>query len=119
MHFLEVNKFFKTRVSIILLIRNSSPSNILVGRSTNENLPTHISSSVNPYPQLIQAKSVTPCGHHGNGQELCQVCHQRAKRNIPVYLHEEKRTREAEDEKLLEDYLHNREVDEQKKKDVN
>lgn len=102
------------------LIRNSSSPNIIISRSTNENPSTHISSSlVNPYPQLTKSKSVTPCVHHGTGQELCQVCHQRAKRNIPVYLHEEKRTREAEEEKLLEEYLHNRDVDEQKKRDVN
>jgi len=99
---------------LFFLIRNSSSPNTIVGRSTNENPSTPIS-----YPQPIKAKSVTPCGHHGNGQELCQVCHQRAKRNIPVYLHEEKRTREAEDERLLEEYLHNRDVDEQKKRDVN
>ena len=63
-------------------------------------------------------KPATPCGHHGAGQELCYLCHQRAKRNIPVYLHEEKRIREAEETKLLEQYQHNRDLEEQRKREV-
>jgi hypothetical protein len=68
---------------------------------------------LNIYPQ-----QATSCGHHGIGQELCSVCHQRAKRNIPVYIQEEKRNREADEEKLLKQYQHDRDVDEQKKRDV-
>jgi hypothetical protein len=75
---------------------------------------TRLSSSFN------RSKSVTPCGYHpGVSQELCHVCYQRAKRNIPVYLHEEKRNREIEEGRLLEQYQHDREVSEQKKRDVN
>lgn len=70
------------------------------------------------YAQQIRSKSMTSCGHHGHGQEMCRVCHQRAKKNIPVYIHEEKRTREAEESKLLEQYQHDRDVDEHKKREV-
>lgn len=79
---------------------------------------------MNVFPQQYQtssssvSKPVTPCGHHGAGQELCYLCHQRAKRNIPIYLHEEKRIRDAEDAKLLEQYQHDRDVEEQKKREV-
>ena len=97
--------------------RNSAPPNTVVDRPTVETV--RLSSSLNPYPPPIKAKSVTPCGHRGHGQELCQVCHQRAKRNIPVYLHEERRVREAEDEKLLEQYQHDRDVEEHRKHEVN
>ena len=76
-----------------------------------------ISSSLNIYPQ--HTRSLTTCGHHGHGQELCFVCHQRAKRNIPVYIHEEKRNRENEEAKVLEQYQHDKEVEEHKKRDVN
>ena len=80
---------------------------------------------MNVYPQQYQhnnsptaSKPPTPCGHHGAGQELCYLCHQRAKRNVPIYLHEEKRIREAEEAKLLEQYQHNRDLDEQRKREV-
>ncbi len=110
-----------------------------VVRATNENSATlgftrpatdrgirdRISSSLNVYPQQYQhmnspsgSKSSTPCGHHGAGQELCYLCHQRAKRNVPIYLHEERRIRDAEEAKLLEQYQHNRDLDEQKKREV-
>ena len=92
---------------------------------TDRSVRERISSSLNVYPQQYQAnnstlfvKPTTPCGHHGAGQELCYLCHQRTKRNVPVYLHEEKRIREAEEAKLLEQYQHNRDMDEQRKREV-
>jgi hypothetical protein len=119
------------------LFRNQS--NGIVIRATNENTAAlgfarpmtdrgvrdRISSSLNVYPQQYQpinsqiiTKPLTPCGHHGAGQELCYLCHQRAKRNVPIYLQEEKRIREAEEAKLLEQYQHNRDLDEQRKREV-
>ena len=92
---------------------------------TDRSVRDRISSTLNVYPQQYQQnnfagvlKPTTPCGHHGAGQELCYLCHQRAKRNIPIYLHEEKRIRDAEEAKLLEQYQHNRDLDEQKKREV-
>lgn len=84
-----------------------------ISSSLHVTIPTYhpnVSSSI--------AKPITPCGHHGAGQELCYLCHQRAKRNVPVYLHEEKRIREAEESKLLEQYQHNRDLDEKRKQEV-
>jgi hypothetical protein len=92
---------------------------------TDRSVRDRISSALNVYPQQYQhiissggSTPSTPCGHHGAGQELCYLCHQRAKRNIPIYLHEERRIREAEEAKLLEQYQHNRDLDEQKKREV-
>lgn len=92
---------------------------------TDRSARERISSSLNVYPQQYQPnnsgfspKPMTPCGHHGAGQELCYLCHQRTKRNVPIYLHEEKRIREAEEAKLLEQYQHNRDLDEQRKREV-
>ena len=80
---------------------------------------------MNVYPQQYQqtnsansSKPNTPCGHHGAGQELRYLCHQRAKRNVPVYLLEEKRIREAEEAKLLEQYQHNKDLEEQRRREV-
>ncbi|XP_056013773.1 coiled-coil domain-containing protein 81-like isoform X4 [Ostrea edulis] len=44
------------------------------------------------------------CGHPNAGQELCYLCHQRSRRNIPVSFTEERRRREAEEDKLLQQY---------------
>ncbi|CAF0813889.1 unnamed protein product [Rotaria sordida] len=117
----------------------NNQSNGIVIRATNENSaalgfsrPTtdrsvrdRMSSSLNVYPQQYQqinsptaSKPTTACGHYGAGQELCYLCHQRAKRNIPIYLHEEKRIREAEEAKLLEQYQHDRDLDEQNKREM-
>ncbi len=48
--------------------------------------------------------STLACGHHNTGQELCYLCHQRARRNVPVYVHEEVRQRELEEDQLLAQY---------------
>lgn len=108
------------------LIRNPPPPNTIVSEPIDENTSFSgaavrtTSSSINAHPsQQFRSKSMTSCNHHSHGQELCRVCHQRAKRNIPVYLHEEKRAREAEESKLLEQYQHDREVEEHKKREVN
>ncbi|XP_059150161.1 coiled-coil domain-containing protein 81-like [Physella acuta] len=44
------------------------------------------------------------CGHHSAGQELCYLCHQRARLNVPVSFTEEKKRREEEEERLLQQY---------------
>ncbi|KAK6986289.1 coiled-coil domain-containing protein 81 [Biomphalaria glabrata] len=54
------------------------------------------------------AKIPTPpgsaCGHRSAGQELCYLCHQRARLNVPVSFAEERKKREAEEERLLQQY---------------
>ena len=44
------------------------------------------------------------CGHPNAGQELCYLCHQRARRNVPVSFMEERRRREDEEDRLLQQY---------------
>lgn len=113
-----------------IVIRATNETSAALGfvrPSTDRSIRERISSSlhVNPQQYVPQtntqaiAKPITPCGHHGAGQELCYVCHQRAKRNIPIFLHEEKRIREAEEAKLLEQYQHNRDLEEQRKREMN
>ncbi|XP_053312075.1 coiled-coil domain-containing protein 81 [Spea bombifrons] len=47
------------------------------------------------------------CSDHCRaGQELCYLCMQRAKKNIPVYFTEEKKLRELEEERVLQQYQH-------------
>ncbi|KAG8137032.1 hypothetical protein E2320_005578, partial [Naja naja] len=45
------------------------------------------------------------CDEHGRaGQEMCYLCMQRAQRNIPIYLGEEKRRKEKADDCILAQY---------------
>uniref|UniRef100_A0A8C5LYH1 Coiled-coil domain containing 81 n=1 Tax=Leptobrachium leishanense TaxID=445787 RepID=A0A8C5LYH1_9ANUR len=46
--------------------------------------------------------------HCRAGQELCYLCMQRARKNIPVYYTEEKKRREQEEEHILLQYQHMR-----------
>ena len=76
--------------------------------------PDRLLSSVN-----TDFQQPTSCGHYGIGQDLCHLCHRRTKLNVPVYFHEERRIREAEEDKLLNQYRDNRDIEEQNKQDVN
>ncbi|CAF1656507.1 unnamed protein product, partial [Adineta ricciae] len=96
------------------------PSSV-VPRPRQEDLPSfslsrsetrRLSASVN-----VDPPQMTSCGHYGIGQDLCSLCHRRAKLNVPVYLHEEKRIREAEEDELLNRYRDNKDMEEQKKQD--
>ncbi|CAG5118518.1 unnamed protein product, partial [Candidula unifasciata] len=44
------------------------------------------------------------CGHPIAGQELCYLCHQRAKRNVPVSFAKELKKRDEEEGRLLQQY---------------
>ena len=50
------------------------------------------------------------CHNNKAGQELCYLCHQRSRKNIPIYLAEEKRRREQEDDKCLTQYQHSKDL---------
>ena len=44
------------------------------------------------------------------GQELCYLCHQRALRNIPIDITQERREKEQTEDKLLQEYQHQRDL---------
>lgn len=48
--------------------------------------------------------SASSCGHSNSGQELCYLCHQRARRNVVVSFAEERRRQEEEENRLLSDF---------------
>ena len=58
------------------------------------------------------------CGHPNAGQELCYLCHQRARRNIPVNFTEERRRREAEEDKLLQQFQYMKDAEDTLKDQV-
>lgn len=58
-------------------------------------------------PPLKRAVSspVTACADHCRaGQELCYLCMQRARRNVPVYFHEERKRQQEDEERVLMQY---------------
>ncbi|XP_072018887.1 coiled-coil domain-containing protein 81-like [Amphiura filiformis] len=62
---------------------------------------------------LVRSRSMTPpasaCSHDDGGragQELCYLCHQRASRNIPVSFEAERRRKEQEQDRLMQQYQH-------------
>ena len=59
----------------------------------------------NPTPP-IESKPDSACGHANAGQEICYLCHQRNRRNVPVSFTEERKRREEEEDRLLQQYQH-------------
>uniref|UniRef100_A0A8D1WC58 Coiled-coil domain containing 81 n=1 Tax=Sus scrofa TaxID=9823 RepID=A0A8D1WC58_PIG len=53
----------------------------------------------------LQMSPALSCQDHNRaGQEMCYVCLQRAQRNTPLYCSEERRRKEVEDERLIQQY---------------
>ncbi|XP_071956255.1 coiled-coil domain-containing protein 81-like isoform X2 [Antedon mediterranea] len=57
---------------------------------------------------MNEVREISPvyCSHDNAGQELCYLCHQRAVRNIPVNFDAERRRKEQEQDRLLQQYQH-------------
>ncbi|GFO43539.1 coiled-coil domain-containing protein 81-like [Plakobranchus ocellatus] len=70
--------------------------------------PLHRSRSLENLQTDVLPKQPSPpasaCGHPSAGQELCYLCHQRARMNVPVSFTEERRRREEEEDRLLQQY---------------
>lgn len=64
-------------------------------------------------PRPGTSHAVSSCGHANAGQELCYLCHQRARRNVPVYLHEEQKQKEKEENQLLSQYQQLKDMEKQ------
>lgn len=63
--------------------------------------PPHITQKRSP----LRPPSGSSCGH-GAGQELCYLCHQRAVNNVPVSFEAERKKKEQEQDRLLQQYQH-------------
>ncbi len=100
-----VNKSIPAAASSLM---KSSSMNNLLRKNENESQLQKPSSKqlLGSLPNRASVSAASSCGHHGAGQELCYLCHQRSKRNVPIYLHEEKRHKEAEEQQLLQQYQH-------------
>lgn len=71
-----------------------------------------------PLTAATSRSSVSSCGHNNAGQELCYLCHQRARRNVYLDLAEEKRRKEEEETRLLREFQQYRDAVEMQKEQV-
>ncbi|XP_038169687.1 coiled-coil domain-containing protein 81 [Arvicola amphibius] len=70
---------------------------------TSENVPSpSCQRNDNEKPRISPAPACQD--HNKAGQEMCYVCLQRAQRNFPLYHGDERRRREIEDERLMQQY---------------
>lgn len=90
-------------------------------KDINDNRTKSISPKLRPLerPQSADQVKLKPqpppksaCGHPNAGQELCYLCHQRERRNIPVSFVEERKRREEEEDKLLQQFQHMKDAEE-------
>ncbi|XP_035686411.1 coiled-coil domain-containing protein 81-like isoform X5 [Branchiostoma floridae] len=69
-------------------------------------------SGAPPEVHHVLAPPRTACSEHtGSGGDMCYLCYQRAARNIPVSFAEERRRKELEQDRLLQQYQHMRDTE--------
>ncbi|XP_075707542.1 coiled-coil domain-containing protein 81 isoform X2 [Rhinoderma darwinii] len=77
------------------------------GSSTFMNIP-RADTEVN----VLQIRRSPACQDHCRaGQELCYLCLQRAQKNIPVYFTEERKLKEKEEQRVLQQYQHMKDLE--------
>ncbi|CAJ1049483.1 coiled-coil domain-containing protein 81-like [Xyrichtys novacula] len=84
--------------------------------------PTAFISPLEVPPKLEeQSVNISCSGHTRAGQELCYLCMQRAKRNVPVYLRIQQEAEEKAQEKLLllQEQLRDKQIMEEEQKKLN
>ncbi len=89
---------------MFVLYRNSA-QNPRLEPLYDVNVDANRSHSANRLPMPPPRAPSSTCGHNA-GQELCYLCHQRERRNIPVSFTEERNRREKDDDRLLQQYQH-------------
>ena len=70
--------------------------------------PVEIRQSLSAEMQAMEMPAEDTCthSHEKAGQELCYLCHQRAVRNVPVSFESERRRKEQEQDRLLQQFQH-------------
>ena len=57
-----------------------------------------------PLERVSQGREAAACGHARAGEDMCHLCHTRARKNIPVYFDEERKRKDREEDRLLQQY---------------
>ncbi|XP_057606555.1 coiled-coil domain-containing protein 81 isoform X2 [Hippopotamus amphibius kiboko] len=75
------------------------------GKNTNLQSLSSPGGLKNDNEMKPKVSPATSCQDHNRaGQEMCYVCLQRAQRNTPLYYSKERKRREVEDERLIQQY---------------
>ena len=77
------------------------------------NIPSFRLSHCAPFlsPEPYFAVRPSTCSHLSSaGQDLCYLCHQRAIKNVPVDVSKERSERERVQDKLLQEYQHQKDL---------
>uniref|UniRef100_A0A6J0UYV7 Coiled-coil domain-containing protein 81 n=1 Tax=Pogona vitticeps TaxID=103695 RepID=A0A6J0UYV7_9SAUR len=107
----EQEKNLKTKVAGVSttedLEKNLKPKPHPVRPPTPAHEAPKTEQEASPAPIPVP-RSRTPspvCQEHGRaGQEMCYLCLQRAQRNVPMYMGEERRRKEKEEDRILAQY---------------
>ncbi|XP_028409900.1 coiled-coil domain-containing protein 81-like [Dendronephthya gigantea] len=59
---------------------------------------------------VVKSPESKCCHSNKAGQELCYLCHQRSRKNIPIYLAEENKRCEQDDDRCLQQYQHTKDL---------
>uniref|UniRef100_A0A8C5S3G6 Coiled-coil domain containing 81 n=1 Tax=Laticauda laticaudata TaxID=8630 RepID=A0A8C5S3G6_LATLA len=110
--FLSHQAIFPAKVSGISLTEELE-KNLKPKPPPSSRQPTPASDALKSEQEVSRIQTPAPrsqtsspiCDEHGRaGQEMCYLCMQRAQRNIPVYLGEERRRKEKADDCILAQY---------------
>ncbi|XP_026536266.1 coiled-coil domain-containing protein 81 [Notechis scutatus] len=110
--FLSRQAIFPAKVSGISLTEELE-KNLKPKPPPSSRQPTPASDALKSEQEVSRIQTPAPrsqtsspiCDEHGRaGQEMCYLCMQRAQRNIPVYLGEERRRKEKADDCILAQY---------------
>ncbi|XP_070605671.1 coiled-coil domain-containing protein 81 isoform X2 [Erythrolamprus reginae] len=110
--FLSRQAIFPAKVSGISLTEELE-KNLKPKPPPSSRQPTAVPDALKTEQEVNRTQTPTPrsqtsspiCDEHGRaGQEMCYLCMQRAQRNIPVYLGDEKRRKEKAEDCILAQY---------------
>jgi len=71
---------------------------------TDAGVPPPLAANHVPLERVSAAREAAACGHARAGEDLCHLCHSRARRNIPVYFDEERKRKDREEDRVLQQY---------------
>lgn len=80
--------------------------------TTDELKPPSPPTELRPVERVrFRSATKSSCGHYNAGQEICYLCHQRERVNIPVTFAEERARLEREEDRLLQQFNAYRDVE--------
>lgn len=87
------------------LAKAPSPPHALIGmEALDTSMPPPAVAGHVPLEKVSEGAEAAACGHARAGQDMCNLCHGRSRRNIPVSFEEEKKRKDREEDRILQQY---------------